>query len=122
MVFHEPPLLYCTAFGQSIHRKKNSAILTKSRGLFRCLRHTESACQLRRPRRPGSSPESGRSLRERNGNQLPYSFLENPTDRGAYQATVHGVTKSRMCLSDRACTQEKWKPVLCIDQTLRGFS
>ena len=29
------------------------------------------------------------------GNPLQYSCLENPTDRGAWQATVHTVTKSR---------------------------
>ena len=35
----------------------------------------------------GSSPGSGRSLGEGNGNPLQYSCLENPTDRGAWQAT-----------------------------------
>ena len=29
------------------------------------------------------------------GNALQYSFLENPMDRGAWQATVYGVTKSQ---------------------------
>ena len=38
---------------------------------------------------------SGRSPRERNGNPLQYSCLENSTDRGAQRATVHRVTKSR---------------------------
>ena len=38
-------------------------------------------------------PESGRSPGEGNGNLLQYSRLENPTDRGAWQATVRGVTK-----------------------------
>ena len=33
--------------------------------------------------------------REGNGNPLQCSFLENPLDRGAWQATVHGVAKSR---------------------------
>ena len=37
-------------------------------------------------------------LGEGNGNLLQYSCLENPTDRGAWQATVHGVTKSQMGL------------------------
>ena len=41
----------------------------------------------------GSIPGSGRS-RGRNGNPLQYSCLENPMDRGAWQATVHGVTES----------------------------
>ena len=38
---------------------------------------------------------SGRSPGEGNGNILQYSYLENPTDRGAWQATVHGVPKSQ---------------------------
>ena len=41
----------------------------------------------------GSIPGSGRSPGERNGNLLQYSCLENPMDRGAWWATVHGVTK-----------------------------
>ena len=36
----------------------------------------------------GSIPESGRSPGERNGNSLQYFCLENPMDRGAWQATV----------------------------------
>ena len=42
----------------------------------------------------GLIPGSGRSPEEGNGNPLQYSCLENPTDRGAWQATVHGVTKT----------------------------
>ena len=42
----------------------------------------------------GSIPGSGRSPGEGNGNPLQYSCLENPRDRGAWWATVHGVTKS----------------------------
>ena len=41
----------------------------------------------------GSIPGSGRSPREGNGNPLQYSCLGNPMDRGAWQATVHGVVK-----------------------------
>ena len=41
----------------------------------------------------GSVPGSGRSPGEGNGNSLQYSCLENPMDRGAWQATVHGVTE-----------------------------
>ena len=37
---------------------------------------------------------------EGSGNPLQYSCLENPMERGAWQATVHGVTKSRTRLSD----------------------
>ena len=46
----------------------------------------------------GLIPGSGR--REGNGNPLQYSCLDNPMDRGAWQATVHGVTKSWTWLSD----------------------
>ena len=35
-----------------------------------------------------------------NGNPLQYSCLENPMARGAWQATVHGVTKNRTQLND----------------------
>ena len=49
---------------------------------------------------PGSIPGLGRSLGEGNGNLLQYYCLENPMDRGAWQATVHGVAKSWTRLSD----------------------
>ena len=41
----------------------------------------------------GSVPELGRSPGGGHGYPLQYSYLENPMDRGASQATVHGVTK-----------------------------
>ena len=41
----------------------------------------------------GLIPESGRSPGGGNGNPLQYSCLENPMDRGAWWATVHGVGK-----------------------------
>ena len=43
----------------------------------------------------GSTPGSGRSPGEENGKPLQSSCLENPMDGGAWQATVHGVSKSR---------------------------
>ena len=45
-------------------------------------------------------PGSGRSPGGGHGNALQYSSLENPMDRGAWRAAVHGVAKSRTCLSD----------------------
>ena len=48
----------------------------------------------------GSIPGLERSPGERNGNPLQYSCPENPTDGGAWWATVHGVAKSRTRLSD----------------------
>ena len=47
----------------------------------------------------GLIPRLGRSTGEGNGNPLQYSCLENPMDRGAWQARVHGVTKSWTWLS-----------------------
>ena len=43
----------------------------------------------------GSIPGLGRSPGEGNANPLQYSCLENPMDRGAWRAVVHGVGKSR---------------------------
>ena len=40
---------------------------------------------------PGLIPELGRSPGEGNGTPLQYSCLENPMDRGAWQATIHRV-------------------------------
>ena len=43
---------------------------------------------------PGLIPGSGRSTGEGNSNPLQYSCLENPTDQGAWWATIHGAAKS----------------------------
>ena len=53
----------------------------------------------------GLIPGLGRSPGVENGNQLQYSCLENFIDRGAWQATVHGVTKGRTQVSrhERTC-------------------
>ena len=57
----------------------------------------ESACNAGDP---GLIPGLGRSPGKGNGNPLQYSCLENPMDRGAWQAIVHGVARSRTRLSD----------------------
>ena len=49
---------------------------------------------------PGSIPGLGRSPGEGNGTPFQYCCLGNPMDRGAWWATVHGVTKSRTRLSN----------------------
>ena len=56
----------------------------------------ESACKAGDP---SSVPGLGRSPGEGHGNQQ-YSCLENPSDRGLWQATVHGVAKNRTQLND----------------------
>ena len=55
-------------------------------------------CQCRDIRDADLIPESGRSPGEGNGNTHQYSCLGNPTDRGARQARVHGLTKIRIWL------------------------
>ena len=56
----------------------------------------------------GSVPGLGRSLGEGNGNPLQYSCLENPMDRGAWQATVHVVAVGH----NLAITQQQTKQFL----------
>ena len=57
----------------------------------------ESACNAGDP---GLIPGWGRSPREGHGNPLKYSCLENSMDRGAWRATVRGVTKKWTHLND----------------------
>ena len=57
----------------------------------------ESACSAEDL---GSMVGSGRSPREGNGYPLQYSCLGNSMDRGAWWATVHGVAKSQIQVSD----------------------
>ena len=64
-----------------------------SDGLLLWLSGKESACKAGDS---GSIPGSERSPEEGNGNLLQYSCLENLMDRGAWWATVYGVTKSQI--------------------------
>ena len=61
--------------------------------VYQWLRGKESAYSAERHGDVGSIPGLGRSSGEGNGNPLQYSCLENPMDRGAWWATVHGVSK-----------------------------
>ena len=63
-----------------------------SRGFFHSSVSKEAICNAGGP---GSIPGSGRSPRKGNDNRLHYSCLGNPMDRGAWQATVHGVARVR---------------------------
>ena len=51
---------------------------------------------IRQCRRRGLNPGLGRASGEGNGNPLQYSCLENPMDRGTWQATVHGVGSQKV--------------------------
>ena len=93
-------------------------------GLLGWLSSKESVCQCRRCKRVmGSTPGSGRSPGGGNGNSLQYSCLKNPTDRGAWWAIVHGVsrvgynsaTKQQLsqCLAFVLCLVAQLCPTLC---------
>ena len=60
----------------------------------------KSACNTGDAGGVGSIPDLGRSSRAGHGNSLQSSCLENPMDRKAWWATVHGVAKSLTHLSD----------------------
>ena len=64
----------------------------------------EPACQCRDIRDAGSIPGLGRSPEREHGNPIQYSWLENPMDRGAWRAAVHGVAESQTWLSACAHT------------------
>ena len=76
---------------------ENSLLLFLTSGFFRGSGVKQSACN---EGYQGSIPGFGRSPGEGNGSPLQYSSLGNPTDRGAWQTTVHGAAKSQTRLSD----------------------
>ena len=65
----------------------------------------ESACSVGDP---DLIPEFGRSPGEGNSYLLKYSCLENSMDRGAWQVTIHGVTKSWTNISLLCFSQSPW--------------
>ena len=77
----------------------------------------ESTCSAIDARDMGSIPGSGRSPGGGNGNPLQCSCLENPMDRGAWWATVHGVAE--LDTTKQACTV---KLCQCVLAWLAGHS
>ena len=91
---------YLDTQGFSNHRAFALAILSAWKTFFwQCTcfpggsHNKESACNARNP---GSIPGLGRSPGEGNSYPLQYSCLKNSMNRGAWQATVHGVAESDM--------------------------
>ena len=74
-----------------------------SQGLPQWLSSKESDHNAGDAGNAGWIPGSGRFPGGGHSNALQYSCLENPMDRGAWQATVHRVTKSRTQLGNWAC-------------------
>ena len=82
----------------------------KSRGLSPWLSGKESACSAGDIGGLGSIPGLGRCPGDGCGNPLQYSCLENAMDRGAWRATVHGVTQTEMTeVTEHACMKKKYK-------------
>ena len=84
----------------------------------------ESACDVGDPRAVASLPVLGSSPGGGHGNPLQNSCLENPMDRGAWRATVHGVAQSQACWRDWACMQAPniwrsyWNPKHGLEMTV----
>ena len=76
-----------------MQRKENKLIHCTHMGVPGGSAGKESTCNAGNL---GLIPGLGRSPREGHGNLLHYSCLENSMDRGAWQATVHGVTELDM--------------------------
>ena len=83
---------------QKDHPKGVLKFTTMSLGFPHSSVGKESACSAGEA---GSIPGLERSPGEGNGNPFQYSCLENPMDRGAWQATVHGVPRVRQDLATK---------------------
>ena len=73
----------------------------------------------------GLIPELERSPGEGNGNPLQYSYLENPMDRGTWQATVHGVTRVQHDLATKppsAAASRRLRQEFSVVSNHSGFS
>ena len=112
VIYQHSPLLM-TSYSKSPHiRSMNSAYtcwwgrqgsIWNSRFLSICHGFPGGSVVKNPPANAGdmdSIPGLGKSAGGGNGNPLQYSCLGNPTDRKAWQATVHGVAKSRTRLSN----------------------
>ena len=69
----------------------------------------------------GLIPGLGRSPGGGHGNPLQYSCLENPMDRGAWRATVHGVAESQTRLSDTVCSHTHTHMRVSLMKSLKDY-
>ena len=110
--------VYVLALKASAQKRSTSFLLTfhcpkKVTCFHSCSNVREEKSHTGR-RRCGFDPELGRLTAGGNGNSLQYSCLESSMDRGAWWATVHGVTKSLTKLSPYARHREGRRPQKCL--------
>ena len=104
---------------------KSRILLWTTVGLPQQLSGKEITCSAGATQDLGSIPGSERSPRGGNGNPFQYSSLENPMDRGAWQAAVHSVTESWTLLKwlrMHTWTRVRNHPVLSDGPSLQQFS
>ena len=89
-------LEYCRVHGTQ-HPGISAQELRICKVTLKCARGFSGGSAVKNPPavQEPSIPGSGRSSAEGHGNPLQYSCPENPMDRGAWQATVHGVSESQ---------------------------
>ena len=86
--------------------QRQTELLPRVTWLPRWLSREDSPYQCRRWWRLGFDPWLGKIPGERNGNPLQYSCWDNPMDREAWQATVHGATESDT--AEQRCPRVTW--------------
>ena len=98
--------LFVSLFSSLVRARviESGSTINAVRTLLQWLSGKESACSAGDP---GSIPGAGKSPGGGYGNRLQYSCLENPMDRGAWWATVHGVTKSQRGLKRLSTTRTR---------------
>ena len=87
-------LLILKAGGTQVLLRKNYLLIFTHKASQVAQLVKNQSANTRELRDAGSIPGLGRSPRGGNGNPLQYSFLENSMGRGAWRATIHGVTAS----------------------------
>ena len=84
----------CRAQGTTAGVARETGEADKMQGFLVALEVKSPPASAGDARDLGLTPGSGRFPGGEHGNQLQYSCLENPMDRGAWWATFHGITKS----------------------------
>ena len=113
---------YCLHFSSNFHSLRDSAVLPagvlspmKCEGGMACTSHTDHGAALTHSASAFRWIWLPAQLRggEGNGNQLQWSCLENPRDRGTWWAAVYGVSQSRTRLKRLSSSSSSWEE-LCL--------